>query len=142
MTKNVEEIGKKVQQDSLKVIKEHQSSTNAIGQISDLIDQIQRGTAKIPDKSLKNFTNFMSNRGALRTFQQKSGNLTDAECRYCGLESENCVHLLTTCPAIIPARARNLGENYLHPANISKNKPSNIINFIDEIGVMEYEREE
>ena len=91
---------------------------------------------------MKNFTNFMANRGALRTFQQRTGNITGAECRYCSLENENCMHILTTCPAISITRARYLKDNFLHPNTISSKAPTSIVNFIENIGVMEYESEQ
>eukprot|EP00116_Pleurobrachia_bachei_P014391 sb/3474653/ len=135
-------MGKKIQLNRLREVKEQLSSTNAIGQMTQLVEQIQQRSAKVPEKSLKIFTNFMANRGALRGFQQRTGKLTEGECRYCGIEKENCIHILATCPALTSARSRHLKDNFLHPNTISATNPSNIVNFIEEIGVMNYEREE
>jgi len=86
---------------------------------------------------LRILTGLLTGHCRLRGHLYKLGIVSSGVCRYCDTAEESAEHIVATCTALSRRRCRILGNHIIQPGNIEVLNPTKILEFIQEIGLME-----
>lgn len=86
---------------------------------------------------LRVLTGILTGHCKLRGHLFHMGKVESSECRFCKLEKEEPIHLLTNCLATAARRRRTLGSYFLKIAEVRRLSPGKILHFLEVCGLLE-----